>query len=302
MNTKISKKTELVVNYHITEACNFKCSYCFAKWNKDTRELLHNETAISKLMDEITKLQSLLNQKYITNFKNIRLNLVGGETFLYKKQVLTIIKEAKKRGFALSAITNGSKLDNQLIELLGTNFCSVGFSVDSINETTNLQIGRSEKNKAMDVLRILSDIKKLRQINPNIDIKINTVVSSLNHNESLSTFIMDVKPSKWKIFKVLPSVTNAYSITNNDFLAFLARHQHHNEFMFSEDNDEMTDSYLMIDPLGRFFQNSTQGDGYIYSKPIVEIGIDTALGQINFDITKFFERYQQKSISIINIA
>ena len=248
MNTKISKKTELVVNYHITEACNFKCSYCFAKWNKDTRELLHNETAISKLMDEITKLQSLLNQKYITNFKNIRLNLVGGETFLYKKQVLTIIKEAKKRGFALSAITNGSKLDNQLIELLGTNFCSVGFSVDSINETTNLQIGRSEKNKAMDVLRILSDIKKLRQINPNIDIKINTVVSSLNHNESLSTFIMDVKPSKWKIFKVLPSVTNAYSITNNDFLAFLARHQHHNEIMFSEDNDEMTDSYLMIDP------------------------------------------------------
>ena len=24
---------ELVVNWHITEACNYKCDYCFAKWD-----------------------------------------------------------------------------------------------------------------------------------------------------------------------------------------------------------------------------------------------------------------------------
>lgn len=64
MSTKLPEKTELVINYHITEACNFKCSYCFAKWNKDAKKLLHNQTAVSKLMDELTKLQSLLNQKY----------------------------------------------------------------------------------------------------------------------------------------------------------------------------------------------------------------------------------------------
>lgn len=23
---------ELVVNWHITEACNYNCRYCFAKW------------------------------------------------------------------------------------------------------------------------------------------------------------------------------------------------------------------------------------------------------------------------------
>lgn len=74
---------ELTVNWHVTEACNFKCQYCFAKWDKPFhKELLHSKDDIKKLLDEILKLPTLLNQKEYQKFSSIRLNLVGGETFL----------------------------------------------------------------------------------------------------------------------------------------------------------------------------------------------------------------------------
>lgn len=293
---------ELVVNWHMTEVCNFKCAYCFAKWDKGTKELLHDAYAIAALLDELADLPSLLNYKNETNFTTIRLNLVGGETFLYESKVKKIINEAKKRGFTLSAITNASKLNNELLELIAANFSSIGFSVDSANDDTNLKIGRSQKNVPMDIAKMVTDIKQLRYLNPMIDIRINSVVSSLNHTEDLSKLIELTKPDKWKIFKVLPSITNNYNISDSDFLEFITRHATYNDIIFSEDNDEMTDSYLMVDPLGRFFQNSTQGDGYIYSDFIVIKGLADALAQVNFDIEKFVSRYRQKNIPLINIA
>ena len=45
MNNKNQPKRELVVNWHITEACNYKCSYCFAKWNRQKNEVMNDEAA-----------------------------------------------------------------------------------------------------------------------------------------------------------------------------------------------------------------------------------------------------------------
>ncbi|EGR3240148.1 radical SAM protein, partial [Vibrio parahaemolyticus] len=33
MTTEQSRKAnELVINWHMTEVCNYSCKYCFAKW------------------------------------------------------------------------------------------------------------------------------------------------------------------------------------------------------------------------------------------------------------------------------
>ena len=97
-------------------------------------------------MHEISLLPAILNVKNGTAFTGIRLNLVGGETFLYKQQVLNIIQEARKHGFELSAITNGSSLDQDLITIIATQFSTIGFSIDSLSDKSNLEIGRSFKN------------------------------------------------------------------------------------------------------------------------------------------------------------
>lgn len=294
---------ELVINWHFTEACNYACDFCFAKWDKqDRRELFHDEYMTDKLLNEVFELKTILEDEQNIKFDGVRLNLVGGEIFLYKAKAIYIIKRAKSYGFRVSAITNGSRVDAELISLIAENLGCIGFSVDSINHKTNLIIGRSEKNKVMDTNKVRSDIHTLQKLNPEIDIKINTVVNSNNFNEDLSSFIRNVNPSKWKVFKVLPSQGYNSTITDAMFRVFLDKHSEFESIIASEDNNEMMDSYIMIDPLGRFFQNSNLTDGYVYSQPIVEIGIKKALSQINFSIDKFLDRYNINEKLIDTIA
>ncbi|MGM8887383.1 viperin family antiviral radical SAM protein, partial [Psychrobacter sp. 1U2] len=197
--------------------------------------------------------------------------------------------------------TNGSRLNEELNKLIADNFDSIGFSVDSLNEQTNTEVGRIEKNKSMNIGKVLDDIGSIRDLSSSIDIKINTVVSSLNKSENLSSFIDRVKPNKWKVFKVLPVKTSQYNVSESDFLKFLDRHKDFAHIISSEDNDEMTDSYLMIDPVGRFFQNSSFGEEYNYSRPIIEIGIDEALKEIEFNAQKFHKRYENKQIKLVEV-
>ena len=44
---------ELVINWHITEACNFSCRYCYAKWDGTEKELIHDWGRTQKLLSEI---------------------------------------------------------------------------------------------------------------------------------------------------------------------------------------------------------------------------------------------------------
>ncbi|MDO5070559.1 MAG: viperin family antiviral radical SAM protein [Neisseria zoodegmatis] len=283
---------ELVVNWHITEACNYVYRYCFAKWDKQGKELLHSSENIQVLMGEISKLPEILNRKQGADFRSIRLNLVGGEPFLYRRQVMQIIKAAQVYGFSLSAITNGSLIDDEWIALIARYFTVIGFSVDSLSEPTNLKIGRKSNRQVMRSDGILAKIQAVKALNPAIGIKINTVVNSLNYRENLHQFIAEVQPDKWKIFKMLPMVTEDLSIGDEQFHEFLNRHDDFRRIISSEDNDEMVHSYLMIDPLGRFFQNNlTPCGGYVYSRPIHECGVENALDEVLFDTGKFKTRY-----------
>lgn len=287
-------RDELTVNWHITEACNFKCAYCFAHWDKVCKkELLHNPYEVEKLLDQILLLPELVYERSGQYFNSVRLNLVGGETFLYPKAVEHIIKEAVRRKFTLSAITNGSNIDNYLSELIGLHFSSIGFSVDSINDKTNLLIGRKIKDKAMQADNILQQIAKFRDSNPDIGIKINTVVNHLNYNERLHSFIEQARPNKWKVFKMLPITTMNLAISDEQFQVFLDNHLKFSSIISSENNDEMTHSYLMIEPNGRFFQNvNSELSGYVYSEPILKNGIKQAFYQTEFNVIKFKKRYQ----------
>lgn len=51
------------------------------------------------------------------------------------------------------------------------------------------------------------------------------------------------------------------------------------------------ESYIMVDPQGRFFQNSPCSAGYEYSQPILGVGAEKAFSQVNFDVDKFSSRY-----------
>jgi radical S-adenosyl methionine domain-containing protein 2 len=293
--TKIKDST-LVINWHLLEPCQFKCKYCYAQWDKaNLPQVYKNNSMSEKLIDEL-----LLFKK---QYKNVRLSLAGGEPLLDKNIEHKIIY-AYNKNLKVSIITNGDLLTEKFILDNAKYLDILGLSIDSMNDETNIKIGRATLTlKLPKYNEIINLIKLAKKINPKIKIKINTVVNRFNFNENMRDLIKDINPDKWKIFQVLPTTNKAKSeiITTEKFNIFANKHKDINCAMF-EDNNIMLASYLMIDPFGRFFANSdntknnvknkiAKGADYAYSSPILNVGIMQAFEQIEFNFDRFINRY-----------
>ncbi len=291
MNTNI-----LVVNWHLTEFCNYKCGYCYAKWDsKKSREkdVFRDKNKAAKILQE---LQSLLDhyQKQ-GEFQKLRINFAGGEPMLFRNDFYAVLLKAKEMGFETSIITNGSYIDEKLYQFADA-LNLIGISLDSACDETNLKIGRVKNNKTLDFDALYHHINQLRSRNSNLQIKINTVVNKHNFNEDLTELIKKFAPNRWKVLKMLEVKHSNLSVSDDDFKYFVTRHQSLQEIMSVEDNDTMTQSYLMINPQGKFYQNGERLADYQYSQSILEIGGIKALQEIKFDTHKFKKRYESKLI------
>lgn len=297
-NRAVSASDELVINWHLTEACNYGCRYCYSKWHAASRdrELIHDRDASRAMLEAIYRdfapdnvdMQARLGMSW----KKLRLSLAGGEPLLYERELVHLARQAREIGFELSLITNGSRLTRPLMAELAPLLSVLGISIDSASAPTNREIGRIDRHSrllSLDALRAV--IADGRSLNPTLRIKINTVVNALNFTEDLRPTITQLAPDKWKVLRMLPTVTTDLAIADHEFAEFVDRHRSLAAIMAAEDNTDMVESYIMIDPRGRFFQNSLSGQGYCYSDPIPEIGAQTAFRQVQWHADKFLTRY-----------
>ncbi len=100
------------------------------------------------------------------------------------------------------------------------------------------------------------------------------------------------KPDRWKIFQELEikgqdsSSIKDLLITKREFELFVKRHEHLN--LIVENNNAMIKSYIIIDPMGRFLQNTNIV--YQYSRSNLVVGVLNALNDIKYDLIKFMKR------------
>ena len=287
-------KKEFVVNYHMNEFCNYSCEYCYAKWGiGDLKKEIHND---------LDKVEILLNSLYgffSKNHKSVRLNLVGGEPSL-TKNFKPIIKIAHRIGFKIGLVTNGSVIDEDFIVNYSKYLSVIGFSIDAVSKEVMKKIGRATSSgRTLNIDLLAKKITQLRLHSPGIKIKINTVVNKNNFSHNLRSLLYKASPDKWKVFRVLPNVNPDSKITDDQYSTFLENHREFSHIMFPEDNNVMVGSYVMVDPLGRFFDNTcfdSQDAGYIYSSQITEVGAEEAFKVINFDQEKFWMRYDNENL------
>lgn len=299
---------QLVINWHLTEACNYSCRYCFSRWEKKQTdgELFFDKGASLQLLRELYRFFSPGNASNPLSphlkWNNLRLSLAGGETLLYPQRTVQISSEAKDLGFKVSLITNASLMSYSELDPLFGNLSMLGISLDSADPKTCRQIGRVDKaDKILTLDDHLRTIDRVRSINPEIVLKVNTVVNKFNVNENLTELIERLNPDKWKILRVLPFVSDELDISEQQFQSFVDRHKRLGAVLSVENNRDMTESYLMLNPLGRFFQNQSNiqaGHSYTYSQPILQVGADAAFRQINFDATKFIARYSKDPMEV----
>ncbi|WP_461598967.1 viperin family antiviral radical SAM protein [Winogradskyella sp.] len=279
-------KTQLFipsVNFHLWEPCNMRCKFCFATFQDVKQTILPKghlpkEEAL-KVVREIAK----------AGFKKI--TFAGGEPTLCP-WLPELIREAKDQGLTTMIVSNGSRLTDQFLEQNKSHLDWIAISIDSLNSSTNLKIGRAiTGKKALTKTCYFNLIKKIED--NGYGLKINTVVNTYNYQEDFNVFINQVNPKRWKVLQVLPIEgqndvkVDEFTISETQFSEFISRHKDI-QCIVPEYNSDITNSYVMIDPAGRFFSN--EKGKHEYSKPILDIGIKQAFKSRNYDYTKFISR------------
>ena len=247
-----------VVNYHITNRCNYHCTYCFGKFNGQKDPTLDDA---KKIVDNIAL---YFAQNNITDG---RINFAGGEPTLYE-HLDELIDYTSSLGIRVSIVTNGSLLTPERIRYWQGKVSCIGISIDSIDCDTNLTIGRCCRNKVIS----LSQWSKLAKAihNCGIDLKINTVVSRLNLDEDLSELYRVLSPKKIKLFQMhlidgINDQAKPYEITEREFESFCERHEAFiKSVMVTEPCGNMENSYLMGNPEANFSLTIT-----VYIRPSV---------------------------------
>ena len=273
------------LNYHLWEPCNMQCKFCFAAFQDVKAVLPKGHLDKQRAADVVEQL---------CQFGFEKINFAGGEPTLCP-WLPDLIRTAKDHGLTTSIVTNGSRLSPEYLERLSGTLDWIAVSIDSVNTVTLREIGRARRSggpmSANDYIEVADDIKR-----HGIRLKVNTVVNRHNHAEDLSAFIKRAGPERWKIFQALAvegqndeHIANL-TVTSEQFAAYLKRNRNvgGGVVVVPESNELMTGSYVMVDPAGRFFDN-TKGR-HTYSKPILEAGVSAALKDVEIYAERFVAR------------
>ena len=261
----------VAVNWHVWPRCNYRCRFCFATFADVPR-------ALSK--DLALKVPALLHEAGTR-----KITLAGGEPTLCP-HLGEVLRACKGAGMTTRLVTNASRLTDDFLGGMRGLLDWVTISVDSAQEAVESELGRGLGNHVWLARRAARAVQF-----HGFHLKVNTVVTSRNWGEVMHGLILEMGPERWKVLQMLPIAGGNIggmdlSIVASQFRSFLRRHRDLDPV--GEDNDAMTGSYVMLDPLGRFFQN-TEGR-YTYSRSILDVGVGKALDSVGWDRGKFLER------------
>lgn len=271
---------QLKVNLHITEKCNFKCRYCFAHFeNKDDMGLADWKRVIDNL-----KSSGMVS----------RINFAGGEPVLHR-DFAEIVDYAYGQGFELSVISNGSLLldHGKMPQNFFRKIKTLGISVDSVVPETLRALGCCDAgDNVLTKERLTHLLSAAKEENPDLVIKLNTVVTNLNAEESLIHLEQELPVARWKFLKMKlfddgMRSNRELEIGEDMFQTFLRR----NARMQGESVPEssLTRSYIIIDNRGSLIDNAE--DNYKTVGSLLREDFQTVFSLYSFDEELYASRY-----------
>ncbi|BBM83345.1 viperin family antiviral radical SAM protein [Candidatus Uabimicrobium amorphum] len=271
------------VNFHLIQYCNLRCKFCFARFHD-----VKKKHPLS--LSEMKELMFMLK-----NSGCVKVNFAGGEPFIYPN-LGDLVRYSYEIGLKTSIVTNGNFLTDEWLQNYGSFLHWIAVSCDSSVEATQERLGRGKGDQVKKVQTTFQLIQQFNRENRHkIRKKLNSVITRYNYEEDMSSFVESCGVERWKVLQVLPidGENNDYypelAITDKEFEYFQQRHKNlKNVEVVFEDNDHMTNSYIMMNPQGLFYQNHS--GKYVYSEPVLKIGVEKALEQVGFSHEKFCQR------------
>lgn len=185
----------ITVNWFLTGKCNFKCKYCYAS------DLMYDYVK-EPSGNEIEK-----TAKRILALNPLSVVLTGGEPLISPHISDAIRLIAQKTGIIID--TNGSELNDDLLNLIEQNNIVIRISLDSPRPNQNIKHRIAKNNKKETFNEVLENINKCTK--RGIPVIVQTVVSSLNKNElvDFGEILLRLGVSGWRLLKVQESKLNS---------------------------------------------------------------------------------------------
>ena len=274
------------VNFQLWKPCNMKCRFCFATFQDVGKNVLPK--------GHLPREGCLAVVEALASAGFEKINFAGGEPTLCP-WLPDLIRRAKETALTTSIVTNGSRITPEWLDRVGDSLDWVAVSIDTLDQEKLESSGRTTRDGPLsedDYLGVIDLLKQRR-----IRLKINTVVSRCNCEDDLTDFIAKARPERWKLLQALPvrgqndGLIDDQLVTPEEFAAYVVRNRCVEDLgiaVVPEDNSLMTGSYVMVDPAGRFFDNTA--GVHAYSQPINEVGVDVALREVSVDAGRFLLR------------
>ncbi len=154
------------LNIEITKKCNYNCPYCYCVWHENPR-LVSRELPISTW------------QKIIESFVRKggkRVMFTGGEPLLKKGFLDLLDWTAQSTNLELSIFTNGSRINDSILEQFQRCNVSMGVSLQGI---TTYGDSTGTKRNYLSVLEVLMRANEL-----NIPLSLSTTITQINKQEA----------------------------------------------------------------------------------------------------------------------
>lgn len=153
----------LFINVWITFSCNFSCRYCYVRPYYENLDM--TKDVADKLIEFI--------QSNIKEDQELIINFHGGEptlNFDIVRYIVDTLRERLKSKISAGITTNGSMLDDTMLNYLAKNFdYNLGISIDGMKATHNKN--RIAKDGSDYYEKILDNAKKLLSRNENVRIR-----------------------------------------------------------------------------------------------------------------------------------
>jgi len=258
----------------MTSHCNYRCTFC----------------CMQNLTGDLTSLEKGENVLNHLNRLGIeKINFVGGEP-MCSALIFDLTRIAKSMGFTVGITSNGSMMNDEVMNRLSGSVDWIGLSIDSASDYIEELLGRGNGFHVAHCLEIAQTIHDL-----GIKLKVNSTVTRYTFLEDMRDLIRQLDPSRWKIFQFLhvkgqnDDAVETLGITDDEFSQFRTLNGNlqlrRGAFPVFESATCMIDSYLMLTPQGTLFLN-TEFPFREYSLESVQA--DTLADIIN--TKKYFQR------------
>ncbi|HLC97027.1 MAG TPA: radical SAM protein [Candidatus Nanoarchaeia archaeon] len=159
--TSLIKKRPILAVWNVTDMCNYKCRFCSSHGGTTQLSLGETEKAVQTVAQ--------LGVSYVY--------VAGGEP-LVRKDIIQILEMFLKYGIKPTLITNGSLLNQEIINYVKDKPINLSVSIQTLNPELNYQI---TLNKSLP--QILEFFKSLGNVQHKGNWSISTTVNQMNYNE-----------------------------------------------------------------------------------------------------------------------